>query len=123
MDDLTTPEDLAAAVAQCRAVITGSYHAALFSLAAGVPAVCLTKSPYYDAKFGGLAALFPGACRTVSLGGPEAAARLEAAVREAWQLPPAARAAAAAAAAGPARRRAAGLCPVPPGRGGPREPG
>lgn len=99
MDDLTTPEDLVTAIAQCRAVITGSYHAALFSLAAGVPAVCLTKSPYYDAKFGGLAALFPGACRTVSLGGPEAAARLEAAVREAWQLPPAARAAAAATAA------------------------
>ena len=99
MDDLTTPEDLVTAIAQCRAVITGSYHAALFSLAAGVPAVCLTKSPYYDAKFGGLAALFPGACRTVSLGGPEAAARLKAAVREAWQLPPAARAAAAATAA------------------------
>jgi colanic acid/amylovoran biosynthesis protein len=99
MDDLTTPEDLVMAVAQCRAVITGSYHAALFSLAAGVPAVCLTKSPYYEAKFGGLVALFPGACRAVSLGGPEAAARLEAAVREAWQLPPAARAAAAATAA------------------------
>ena len=99
MDDLTTPEDLVTAVAQCRAIVTGSYHAALFSLAAGVPAVCLTKSPYYDAKFGGLAALFPGACRTVSLGGPEAAAHLEAAVREAWQLPPAARAAAAATAA------------------------
>ena len=96
MDDLTTPEDLVLAIASCRTVITGSYHAALFSLAAGVPAVCLTKSPYYDAKFGGLAALFPGACRTVSLGDPEAAARLEVAVREAWQLPPAARAAAAA---------------------------
>ncbi|MGH3067197.1 MAG: polysaccharide pyruvyl transferase family protein [Streptosporangiaceae bacterium] len=100
VDDITTPEGLVTAVAQCRAVITGSYHAALFSLAAGVPAVCLTKSPYYDAKFGGLAALFPGACRTVSLGGPQAAARLRVAVQEAWQLPPAARAAAAATAAG-----------------------
>jgi colanic acid/amylovoran biosynthesis protein len=100
VDDITTPEDLVKAVAQCRAVITGSYHAALFSLAAGVPAVCLTKSPYYDAKFGGLAALFPGACRTVSLGGPEAADRLRVAVQDAWQLPPAARAAAAATAAG-----------------------
>jgi colanic acid/amylovoran biosynthesis protein len=87
------------AVARCRAVITGSYHAALFSLAAGVPAVCLTKSPYYDAKFGGLAALFPGACRTVSLGAPETAARLRVAAWEAWQLPPAARAEAAATAA------------------------
>ena len=99
LDDITTPEGLVTAVAQCRAVITGSYHAALFSLAAGVPAVCLTKSSYYDAKFGGLAALFPGACRTVSLGGPEAAARLGAAVQDAWQLPPAARAEAAATAA------------------------
>jgi polysaccharide pyruvyl transferase WcaK-like protein len=100
VDDITTPEGLVMAVAQCRAVITGSYHAALFSLAAGVPAVCLTKSPYYDTKFGGLAALFPGACRTVSLDGPEAAARLRAAIGEAWLLPPAARAAAAASAAG-----------------------
>ena len=100
VDDITTPEGLAAAVAPCRAVITGSYHAALFSLAAGVPAVCLIGSPYYDAKFGGLAALFPGACLTVSLDGPDASARLAAAVREAWQLPPGTRAAAAATAAG-----------------------
>jgi colanic acid/amylovoran biosynthesis protein len=98
--DITTPEGLVTAVAQCRAVITGSYHAALFSLAAVVPAVCLTKSPYYDAKFGGLAALFPGACRTVSLCGPGAAARLRLTVQEAWLLPPAARAEAAATAAG-----------------------
>jgi polysaccharide pyruvyl transferase WcaK-like protein len=100
VDDITTPDGLATAVAQCRAVITGSYHAALFSLAAGVPAVCLTKSAYYDTKFGGLAALFPGACRTVSLDGPHAAARLRVAVQDAWLLPPAARAAAADTAVG-----------------------
>ncbi len=105
MDDITTPEGLVTAVAQCRAVITGSYHAALFSLAAGVPAVCLTKSPYYDTKFGGLAALFPGACATVSLDGPDVAARLRAAVGDAWLLPPAARTAAAASAAGLRERR------------------
>ena len=58
LDDIA-PEALAAAAAGCRAIVTGSYHAAVFSLALGVPAVCLTKSPYYHAKFGGLPALFP----------------------------------------------------------------
>jgi polysaccharide pyruvyl transferase WcaK-like protein len=93
VEDIVTPETLAAAAARCRAVITGSYHAAVFSLAAGVPAVCLTKSRYYDAKFGGLAALFPGACQVVSLDSADCAGRLQAAVQEAWQLPAAERAA------------------------------
>jgi colanic acid/amylovoran biosynthesis protein len=99
VEDISTPAGLAEAAARCRAVVTGSYHAAVFGLASGVPAVCLSRSPYYEAKFGGLAAQFPGACFTVSLGGADAAARLRAAVREAWQLPEAERAAAAAAAA------------------------
>jgi colanic acid/amylovoran biosynthesis protein len=100
VEDIVTPEALAVAAARCRAVITGSYHAAVFSLAAGVPAVCLTQSRYYDAKFGGLAGLFPGACRVVSLGSPDSAARLRAAVLEAWQLPEVERAAGEATADG-----------------------
>ena len=100
VEDFSTPEALAAAAARCRAVVTGSYHAAVFSLAAGVPAVCVAKSRYYDAKFGGLAAQFPGACFTVSLDGADPAGRLRAAVRDAWLVPEARRAAAAGAAAG-----------------------
>lgn len=96
VEDIVTPEALAAAAARCRVVITGSYHAAVFSLAAGVPAVCLTNSRYYDAKFGGLAALFPGACWIVPLGSPDSARRLRVAVQDAWQLPAAERAAGAA---------------------------
>jgi len=92
--DLTTPQALVTAAAGCRAIVTGSYHAAVFGLAQGVPAVCLTKSPYYDAKFAGLRALFPGACFTVPLGRPDTAARLSAAIEEAWHLPGTARAAA-----------------------------
>jgi hypothetical protein len=92
--DLTTPAGLATAAASCRAIVTGSYHGAVFGLAQGVPAVCLTKSPYYDAKFAGLRALFPGICSVVSLGQPDSTARLRAAVHEAWHLPAAARAAA-----------------------------
>ena len=96
VEDIVTPEALAAAAARCRVVITGSYHAAVFSLAAGVPAVCLTNSRYYDAKFGGLAALFPGACWIVSLGSPDSARQLQVSVQDAWQLSAAERAAGAA---------------------------
>ncbi len=99
VDDISTPDGLAAAAAGCRAIVTGSYHAAVFSLASGVPAVCLAKSRYYDTKFGGLAAQFPAACFTVSLDGPDSAARLRAAVHDAWQVPEVTRAAAADAAA------------------------
>jgi polysaccharide pyruvyl transferase WcaK-like protein len=103
--DLRTPRALIAAAASCRAIVTGSYHAAVFGLAQGVPAVCLTKSSYYDAKFAGLRALFPSACFVVSLGQPDMAARLRSAIDEAWHLPNPARAAAKDAAA---RQRSAG---------------
>lgn len=87
LNDLVSPAALAAAAASCRAIVTGSYHAAVFALAQGVPAVCLTKSPYYDAKFDGLRALFPGACFIESLAAPDVAGRLRAAVDQAWDLP------------------------------------
>ncbi len=51
------PGRLVAAVAGADAVATQSYHAALFALAAGVPAVLGAASPYYGAKAGGLATL------------------------------------------------------------------
>jgi colanic acid/amylovoran biosynthesis protein len=105
LHDLATPDALVAAAASCRVIVTGSYHAAVFGLAQGVPAVCLTRSRYYDAKFAGLRALFPGACSVVSLDGPEFDRRLRAAIDQAWQLPAAARAAARDAAT---RQRQAG---------------
>jgi polysaccharide pyruvyl transferase WcaK-like protein len=103
--DLSTPAELMSASASCRAVVTGSYHAAVYSLAQGVPAVCLSKSRYYDAKFAGLSALFPEACHVVSLTDPDPPRPLRQAIVRAWQLPAAARSAARAAAA---RQRAWG---------------
>lgn len=103
LEDLATSEALIAAAARCRVIVTGSYHAAVFGLAQGVPAVCLSRSRYYDAKFAGLRALFPGACSVVSLDEPDFAGRLRAALDQAWQLPATARAAAADAAAGQRR--------------------
>ena len=66
--DLQSPQELVERAALCRVVVTGSYHAAVFALAAGVPAVCVTNSGYYDHKFEGLAALFPGGCHIVRHG-------------------------------------------------------
>ncbi len=105
MPDINTPHDLVARIADCRTVITGSYHAALFGLAQGVPAVCVTRSPYYDGKFAGLNAFFPGSCFIVPAGSPDFASRLRAATRQAWNLPEEMRTAARAAAA---RQRDAG---------------
>ena len=49
---------LATAVAECRVVVTSSYHAAVFALARGIPAVGISSTPYYDGKFGGLRELY-----------------------------------------------------------------
>jgi polysaccharide pyruvyl transferase WcaK-like protein len=90
--DLTSPEDLVSVAARCCAIVTGSYHAAVLGLAQGIPAVCLTKSSYYDAKFGGLRALFPRACFVIPLDAPDWAAHLRATIPQAWHLPYPARA-------------------------------
>ena len=94
LDDLATPADLAAAAGSCQAVVTASYHAAVFALAAGVPAVCLTRSGYYDAKFSGLADLFPSATTVVPMTGPDLGERLRHALVAACDTPAADRAAA-----------------------------
>jgi colanic acid/amylovoran biosynthesis protein len=91
---LPATDALAASAAKCRAIVTGSYHAAVFGLAQGIPAVCLTKSAYYDAKFAGLKALFPTACSVLSAGESDFGARLTEAIARAWHLPWSAREAA-----------------------------
>jgi colanic acid/amylovoran biosynthesis protein len=64
----------------CRVVVTGSYHAAVFALAMGIPAVALARSAYYIAKFRGLASQFGSACRVVLSSGQE----LGDAIDDAW---------------------------------------
>ena len=94
LPDLSSPAELISASASCRAVVTGSYHAAVCALAQGVPAVCLSKSRYYDAKFAGLKALFPEACKVVSLVDHDAARIFRQAILHSWELPAGARSAA-----------------------------
>jgi colanic acid/amylovoran biosynthesis protein len=76
------PEAVMRLLHRCRVVVTGSYHAAVFALATGVPAIGLAGSQYYEDKFRGLSALFGDGCRTVMIREPDLGGRLERAMTE-----------------------------------------
>jgi polysaccharide pyruvyl transferase WcaK-like protein len=85
---LDTPAKAIAEVSRCRVVVTGSYHAAVFALAQGIPVVAIAATRYYLDKFMGLSELFGGGCAIVSLPSPGASLDLEAAIVEAWTSAP-----------------------------------
>jgi polysaccharide pyruvyl transferase WcaK-like protein len=66
-------------------VVTGAYHAAVFALAQGVPAVVLAANEDYFEKFRGLANQFDVGCRIVSLSIPSLARDLAAAIDVTWE--------------------------------------
>ncbi len=82
--DLDTPRKIMEQTARCRVVVTGAYHAAVFALAQGIPVVCLSNSPYYSAKFEGLAELFGAGCTTIMLNDPDLDKAFRAAIEQAW---------------------------------------
>ena len=87
---------LTAAVADCRAVVTSSYHAAVFALARGIPAVGISSTPYYDGKFGGLRELYgPRAVAVLAVSQAGWPDRMRQLVRAAVELDTGARAAVA----------------------------
>jgi colanic acid/amylovoran biosynthesis protein len=79
-----SPEQVAALAGRCRAVVTGSYHAAVFAVAQGTPVVAIAASPYYAVKFLGLADLFGPGCTVVRAEGPDVAGRVLEALERAW---------------------------------------
>lgn len=81
----TRPERIAARVAECRVVVTGAYHLAVFALSQGIPVVGLTSSAYYDDKFLGLDGMFETGLELVDLRDPELEHVLAAAIGSAWQ--------------------------------------
>ncbi|WP_417498671.1 polysaccharide pyruvyl transferase family protein [Methylophaga sp.] len=54
-------------VSECRVVVTGSYHAALFALSQGIQVIGLTASKYYDSKFMGLLKQFESGVQILHL--------------------------------------------------------
>ncbi len=83
-ETLTTPLKVIEQVQRCRLVVTGSYHAATFALAQGIPAIGLVKSSYYAAKFEGLAEQFGEGCDVVFLDDLRFTRNLTAAIERAW---------------------------------------
>jgi polysaccharide pyruvyl transferase WcaK-like protein len=102
-----TPREMAAQLGQCRVLVTGAYHLAVFALSQGIPVVGLSSSRYYDDKLHGLSDMFNGGLRVERLEAPDLGLRLTSAVRTAWDRAPELR--------GPLRERASAQIKV--GRG------
>ena len=86
------PTEVAARVSDCRVLVTGAYHLAVFALSQGIPVVALTSSEYYDDKFLGLADMFGTGLTMIDLGSPDLAERLSSAIASAWDDAPGVRA-------------------------------
>jgi polysaccharide pyruvyl transferase WcaK-like protein len=81
-----SPQDFADGVATCRVVVTTTYHAAVFALSQGIPAVCVHRSAYHLSKLIGLADLFDGEGMTmVSLHDAGDRAKLASRIVDAWR--------------------------------------
>jgi polysaccharide pyruvyl transferase WcaK-like protein len=98
---LTTPQQVIERVGECRVVVTGSYHGAVFALAQGIPVVALARSEYYVNKMAGVAGQFGAGCEIVRLDTPASTLveQLTLAIDRAWTTADAVRAPLLAAAA------------------------
>lgn len=84
MSLLDSPERIYEQTAKCRVVVSGAYHAAVFALSQGIPAICLSGSEYYRNKFEGLKVLFGEGCKVVNLQQSDAVVRLSDLLQSAW---------------------------------------
>ncbi len=82
---LDTPLKVIEQIGQCRVVVTGSYHAGVFALSQGIPAIGLAKSEYYADKFLGLAEQFGVGCEVIFLDDRELQRKLVDSIDRAWQ--------------------------------------
>jgi len=82
--DADTPLKAVNRVAQCKLVVTGSYHVAVFSLAQGIPAVCIAGNLYYANKFLGLVHAFGEGCTVLCADENGFMEALPAAINECW---------------------------------------
>lgn len=78
------PIDIINLVSECRIVVTGAFHPAVFALAQGIPAVCLAKSAHYFNKLSGLADIFEKGCQVIMLDDKRVKEKLEGAIDYAW---------------------------------------
>jgi polysaccharide pyruvyl transferase WcaK-like protein len=83
---LDHPQQVIDRIGECRVMVTGSYHGAVFALSQGIPVVALAKSEYYVNKMSGVADQFGLGCEIVRLTRDDGGlpARLGAAIDRAW---------------------------------------
>jgi colanic acid/amylovoran biosynthesis protein len=81
---LDTPRQVIDRIGECRVMVTGSYHGAVFALAQGIPVVALARSQYYVDKMAGVADQFGLGCEIVRLDEDDLHGRLRAAIDRAW---------------------------------------
>ncbi|MEW5976925.1 MAG: polysaccharide pyruvyl transferase family protein [Acidobacteriota bacterium] len=81
---LDAPVRLIRRVAQCRIVVTGCFHTAVFALSQGIPAVGLARSGMYVDKFLSLIDQFGSACQLITLDGEQVCTKLTEAIDSAW---------------------------------------
>jgi colanic acid/amylovoran biosynthesis protein len=81
---LDTPRLVIDRIGECRVMVTGSYHGAVFALAQGIPVVALANSTYYLNKMAGLAHQFGGGCDIIRLDEADVPTRLESAIGRAF---------------------------------------
>jgi polysaccharide pyruvyl transferase WcaK-like protein len=79
-----TPLEIIKNTQRCRLVVTGTFHAAVFAMGQGIPAVCLAKSASYVNKLTGLVDIFDGCGEVVLLNDEHLQEKLTAAVHNAW---------------------------------------
>lgn len=79
-----TPIDMIKRTQACRIVVAGTFHAALFALAQGIPAICLARAASYLNKLSGLADLFQPGCILVNLDDTNLPEHLSEAIDVAW---------------------------------------
>jgi colanic acid/amylovoran biosynthesis protein len=71
-------------VSRCRVIVSGSYHAAVFALSQGIPAICLVRSGYYAQKFLGLADQFGEGCEVLFMDEKRFGERLNESIAKSW---------------------------------------
>ncbi len=79
------PVDLIRRIGNCRLVVTGTFHTAVFALGQGIPAIGVARTPMYLDKFRSLRDQFGAGCQVISLDEDDVRDRLEAAVETAWR--------------------------------------
>ncbi len=83
-----SPSEFLLSLPECRMVVSGSYHAAVFALSMGIPAVGIAGCDYYVHKFRGLAHQFGPGCHVELTSHPDFERRLRAAIVAAWHTAP-----------------------------------